>query len=83
MDLITKALSNLVRCHSFYAVLLVQMCRYADHKMKGLQGYIPQGEIEMSFKSAFLSAFSLEQVKAVLEKECPRSEIGDLSRSLS
>ena len=71
MEMLSKAVINLIRSNPFYGALLMQMCRFADPKMKHPAGVcIRNGRIEMRFNSNIFSSYSLEQATGVLEHDC-------------
>ena len=71
MEIVTKAVINLIRSNQFYGALLMQMCRSQDPEMKAPAGVgIRNGRIELRFNLTILSSFSVEQVMGVLEHEC-------------
>ena len=71
MEMLSKAVINIIRSNPFYGALLMQMCRYPDPKMKHPAGVsVRNGRIEMLYNPNIFSSYSLEQATGVLEHEC-------------
>jgi len=71
MEMLSKAVINIIRYSPFYGALLMQMSRFPDPKMKHPAGVcVRNGRIEMRYNPNIFSSYSLEQATGVLEHEC-------------
>jgi predicted metal-dependent peptidase len=71
MEMLSKAVINIIRSYPFYGALLMQMDSFPDQRMKHPAGIsIRNGRIEMLYNPDIFSSYTLEQATGVLEHEC-------------